>query len=231
MDPAIRPTPGELQRLTNPAYGPALFVAHDAEHVERQLVLVFFRWERHRRARHDDRERDVVAVAASRKYPALHHDRQIGRGHSGKELVLQLRFAVVSVRVGKVAVGVVAGSRLDLQAGFANLHLNAAEASILGEISARVAQQVVRRHVALDSRKGLAEVVRIQERAAARVRGQRRERILRGVQVGELLGNARAGKELCAAPAGLGCVAARARSPAAPEHLRDKSTRATGRPR
>ena len=52
----------QLQRLPNAADGSSLFVGHEAEHVERQLVLVLVGRQRHGGSRDDDGERDEVSI-------------------------------------------------------------------------------------------------------------------------------------------------------------------------
>ena len=76
-------------------------------------------------------------------------------------------------------------------------------------VAGAVGEQVVGRHIALDPRERLTEVVGVREGAPAGVGGQRGQRILRGIEGVELLGDAAAGEHRVAAPAGLPRVPAR----------------------
>ena len=104
----------QLQRFAEAADGEVALVAHHAEHVERDEILVV--GDRHRRSRHGQRDRHVIVVGGEPEPAAGDEHRQIGGRHRGKHLLVELRLAVGPRRVGEVAVRVVAGARLDAQA-------------------------------------------------------------------------------------------------------------------
>ena len=78
----------------------------------------------------------------------------------------------------------------------------------LRRVRAAVAEQVVRRHVALHARERLAEIVGVGEGAAAGIGRERRQRVLRGCELVELLLHAASREERLPASAGLPRVAA-----------------------
>src|SRR5262249_62218692 len=102
----------------------------------------------------------------------------------------------------EVPVGVVAVACLDLQVLPLDADLDRPEPAVLRDVGGGVAEQVVRRHVALDALEGRREVVRVEERPAAGVAGERAERVLRRGELAELGPHVRAREELRAAAAG-----------------------------
>ena len=78
----------------------------------------------------------------------------------------------------EVALRIVAGARVHANAVALHPNLNPAEPAVAQRVRAAVTDQIVGRRVALHSREGLAEIVRIGERLPARVARERHERVL-----------------------------------------------------
>src|SRR6478672_11041266 len=110
--------------------------------------------------------------------------------------------------MAEIAIRVVPGAGFDAEASALDADLNPAEAAIPHRVRAAVAQQVVRRHIPLHPREGVAKIVGVGEGPTAGVGRERRQRVLRPGELIVLVLNASAGEHRLAASARLTGVTA-----------------------
>src|SRR5215467_8604113 len=102
----------------------------------------------------------------------------------------------------EIAIGVVALARTQLRVDLRlELDLDAPVLPVAAGVGARVTEDVVRRDVLLHFVEGLAEIVRVGERGAARVGRKRLQRFLLRRQLRELLRDAAARERIESAAA------------------------------
>src|SRR5258707_4172178 len=87
------------------------------------------------------------------------------------QLVLQLLLAVGAVQVLEIPSRIITRAKIKPQVGAVGLHFQSPESSILQRVIAREAQNVVCRAVLLNLRTYTAEIIRIEKRLSAGVRG------------------------------------------------------------
>src|ERR1700747_786190 len=107
----------------------------------------------------------------------------------------------------KITPSVVASAIFEFYVGSIQNNFDVAESPVLRVIRTRIAQNVVRRSVFLYLRKYSTEIVRIEKRFAAGVRGERRKRFLRGSVTVQVIQHGRAGIRRLPMQAGVLCFA------------------------
>ena len=159
-------------------------------------------------ARHHDGERHVEAVVAGAEVGGLQRHGEVRDREVREQLVLELVLAVLAPGVGEVALRVVARAVLDVERRAGSRGPSGGETGRPSPGSCWRSRARSRPRCRPAPARRPREVVRVEERAAAGVGGERRQRVLRGDLLVELPVGRPAGEDV-----GAGALAWRASPP------------------